>query len=210
MISTRVTAAMTLALAAFAAFAAPALAADEGPISTARAAPAPVAVAAAAVEAPPAAAAPAASQDIGAQIADYLASSPAALPEDPYGVVADEAPDRKVHGEVSVAVGSHGYRSLYARSDMPVGKTGTVSIAVGETRGRGPYGYGYGYGYGPYGYAPYGHGYDLGYGYGRGRSQSLGLAFSMGGAGRDAERCRDLGEMDQASRLERDCRPLSR
>jgi len=36
------------------------------------------------------------------------------------------------------------------RSDIPVGQSGTVSIAIGDSRGGYPgYGYGYGYGYGP-------------------------------------------------------------
>ncbi|RAK50981.1 hypothetical protein [Phenylobacterium deserti] len=85
-----------------------------------------------------------------AQIQQYLDSSPAAE--------AERAPlplegERRPHGEVSVAVGTGGYRSGYVRGDFPVGKSGQVSVAVGQSRGRGfyaPYG-GVGYGGHPYG-----------------------------------------------------------
>jgi len=75
------------------------------------------------------------------QIEAYLRDSPAArLPEAAPGSIqgleaAPEAGPRKIHGEVSVAAGSHGYRSVYARTDMPIGKTGTLSLAVGDSRG---------------------------------------------------------------------------
>jgi hypothetical protein len=121
---------------------------------------------------------------VAAQIDEYLKTSPAiALPrDDASGITSGDEP-RKVHGVVEVAVGNHGYRSAYVRSDFPVGKTGTLSIAVQDTRfnGRvGPYGYG-GYGYGGYGSEPY-------------RNQSVALGLAFGGAGRDSDgRCRDVG-----------------
>ncbi len=74
------------------------------------------------------------------QIDVYPQTSPAAdLPIAPAaGVTSGEVP-RVVHGMVDVAVGSNGYRSAFVRSDLPIGKSGSVSIAVGETRfdGRG-------------------------------------------------------------------------
>jgi hypothetical protein len=77
------------------------------------------------------------------QIDTYLNTSPAAaLPREPAtGVTSGEEP-RVAHGMVDVAVGSNGYRSAFVRSDLPIGKSGTVSIAVGETRfdGRGRFG----------------------------------------------------------------------
>lgn len=81
------------------------------------------------------------------QIAAYLRDSPVArLPaEDTPQGVTGSGPKRQPHGVVDVAVGSHGYRSVYVRSDLPIGETGTLSIAVGETRG----GRGLGPGYGP-------------------------------------------------------------
>jgi hypothetical protein len=81
-----------------------------------------------------AAASPAASGGIADQIDNYLKTSPAlTLPKDgATGVTAAADEPRKIHGVVDVAVGTGGYRSAYVESDLPVGKTGTVSIAVGE------------------------------------------------------------------------------
>jgi hypothetical protein len=42
---------------------------------------------------------------------------------------------RGPHGLVEVAVGNHGYRSVYLESHMPLGENGMLSIAVGEQRG---------------------------------------------------------------------------
>jgi hypothetical protein len=132
-----------------------------------------------AVATAPAAAVPEA-VSVADQIDAYLRTSPAlALPKDgPNGVTSGEEP-RKVHGVVDVAVGSNGYRSAYVRSDLPVGKTGTLSIAVGETRFNGRSGNGYGGRFGG------------------GQSQSLGLGLSLGGdAALDPRdpRCRQFGE----------------
>lgn len=128
----RVAFAPVLALAAAALIASPALAADE-PVATASQTPAPAAV------------------TTSEQIDAFIRSSPAASVAEPgevNGVVARD--DRKVHGEVSVGVGTGGYRSVYVRTDMPVGETGRVSLAFEDTR--------YGRGGGPYGYHPYAHG----------------------------------------------------
>lgn len=70
------------------------------------------------------------------QIDAFIKSSPAraerkAEDDAVDGVVARD--DRKPHGEVSVAVGTGGYRSVYARTDIPVGETGRISLAI-ETR----------------------------------------------------------------------------
>jgi hypothetical protein len=121
------------------------------------------------------------------QIDAYLRTSPAVvLPKDgPSGVTSGEEP-RKVHGMVDIAVGSNGYRSAYVRSDLPVGRTGTLSIAVGETRFNGRLGGGYGR-------------------FGPGDRQSLGLALSLGGdAALDPQdpRCRRAGEERPDLRLD--------
>jgi hypothetical protein len=114
------------------------------------------------------------------QIDTYLKTSPAAaLPKDgASGVTSGAEEPRKVHGMVDVAVGTNGYRSAYVRSDVPVGKTGTLSIAVGESKfdGRAYGGYGGGYG-GRFG------GVDR---------QSLALGLSLGGSTLDPHdpRCR--------------------
>lgn len=74
------------------------------------------------------------------QIDAFIKSSPARTQRQSAddavdGVVARD--DRKPHGEVSVAVGTGGYRSVYARTDIPVGETGRISVAVEDSRGRG-------------------------------------------------------------------------
>jgi hypothetical protein len=131
----------------------------------------------------PAATAP----SVADQIDSYLKTSPAVtLPKDgANGVTSGEEP-RKVHGVVDVAVGSNGYRSAFVQSDIPVGKTGTLSIAVGETRFNGRVGYGgYGGGYG----GAYG-------GLVPGQRQSLALGLRLGEAALDPRdlRCRQAGE----------------
>jgi hypothetical protein len=79
---------------------------------------------------------------VAEQIDNYLKTSPAAaLPKDgANGVTSGSEEPRKVHGVVDVTVGTGGYRSAYVRSDMPVGKTGTLSIAVEDTQGGNRYG----------------------------------------------------------------------
>jgi hypothetical protein len=39
-------------------------------------------------------------------------------------------PDHKVHGEVSVGVGSNGYREVAADVDAPIGDNGEVDVAI--------------------------------------------------------------------------------
>lgn len=71
------------------------------------------------------------------QIAAFLRDSPvAALPSGGAPATEDraEAP-RKPHGVIALAAGNHGYRSVYMRSDIPLGETGMLSIAIGESRG---------------------------------------------------------------------------
>jgi len=112
---------MRTALAfAVALIAAPALAADE-PVATASQTPAPSAAPATTAE----------------QIDAFIRSSPAVMLEAPGevdGVVGRD--DRKVHGVVAVGVGTGGYRSVYVRTDIPVGETGRVSLAFEDSRGR--------------------------------------------------------------------------
>jgi hypothetical protein len=118
----------------------------------------PSAAAALAAAPPPVAtpARPAVPSSVAQQIDDFIHAAPVTqLPPDAAsGVVAGGADEpRKVHGVVDVSVGNHGYRSGYVRSDLPIGKTGTLSIAVGETQFNGrasPYGYRYGNGGGSY------------------------------------------------------------
>jgi len=127
------TALALLAASAALALAAPAFATEtDAPVATASA-----------TQAPP--------TSTAEQIDAFIKSSPARVERQNAddavdGVVARD--DRKPHGEVSVAVGTGGYRSVYARTDLPVGENGRVSIAVADSRGRG---YGHGWYGGPYG-----------------------------------------------------------
>lgn len=117
---------------------------------------------------------------VAAQIDEYLKTSPAvSLPKDAAAGITSSDEPRKVHGVVDVAVGTHGYRSAYVRSDFPVGKTGTLSIAVQDTQFKGRFG---GYGYGGYG----------GYGDQTYRNQNVALGLAFGGAAQDSSaRCRE-------------------
>lgn len=137
-----------------------------------------VAAPALAEDGPQATAAPASAPGVADQIAEFLRTSPAARIDDDGVQGVTPRDDRKVHGEVSVGVGTGGYRSLYMRSDMPVGETGRVSVAIEDTR----YGRGHGYGYG-------GRAFE-------GGSFSAGAAFGagfggpgFGGPGLDPQRC---------------------
>lgn len=102
---------------------------------------------------------PAAAVSTAQQIDDFIRTSPmpdARRDEALDGVIARD--DGNPHGEIAVAVGTGGYRSVYGRTTIPVGKTGQVSLAFEDTRG----GYGYGrrgYG-GPYAGGPLGVGPD--------------------------------------------------
>jgi hypothetical protein len=142
---------------------------------------APVATASAA-QAPPAAAA-----DTATQIEDFIRTAPAPVLDDgkPNGVTTSTEEPRKVHGEFGVAVGSGGYRSGYVVSVMPVGKTGTLTLAVSDTRtgkNGGFYG-GPGYGYGgPRGFSPFG-----------GERRTVGMSLALGEAAQDGCTARGRG-----------------
>ncbi|MFI4964866.1 MAG: hypothetical protein ACHP9T_05805 [Caulobacterales bacterium] len=136
--------------------------------------------------APPVAAAPAGNAgavsapgvggpSVADQIDNYLKTSPALTPprDGASGVTSGEEP-RKVHGVVDVAVGTNGYRSAFVQSELPVGKTGTLSIAVGESRFNDRFASRFG---GPYAYAP-------------GVRQSLGVGLYLGDAA-PGQRCRE-------------------
>jgi hypothetical protein len=81
------------------------------------------------------------------QIAQWLsarASEPANFGEAP--VWRD---DREMHGEVSVSVGTGGYRDYAAAVSLPIGEGGRLDISVSQSKND-PYRYGYGAGYDPW------------------------------------------------------------
>jgi hypothetical protein len=76
------------------------------------------------------------------QIDDFIKTSP--MPDARGDDVMDGVvprDDGKPHGEIGVAVGTGGYRSVYGGTEIPVGKNGRVSLAFEDTKG-GYYGYG--------------------------------------------------------------------
>lgn len=120
--------------------------APDGPMATAGASgspPTPAAAGAAPARADAPSAPPMRPMTTAQQIDDFLASSPAARIEADElaeaGFAPGIPPERRVHGEVSVGVGSHGYRSVHARVAGPVGKNAWVSVQAGQTEGRGLY-----------------------------------------------------------------------
>lgn len=123
------------------------------------------------------------------QIDSYLRTSPVVAPpkDGAPGVTSGADEPRKVHGVADVAVGTNGYRSVYMRSDMPVGKTGTLSVSVGESKINGR-------AYGGYGGR-----------FGGGERQFLGIGFNWSGdAALDPHdpRCRPTGEEGPETRYD--------
>ena len=43
--------------------------------------------------------------------------------------------DRRVHGEVGVAVGTGGYRAIYGTAGYPIGDTGYVAVSLADQQG---------------------------------------------------------------------------
>lgn len=111
--------------------------------------------------------APAADLSTAAQIEQFIRSAPTPSleAEGVDGITPGEG-KRQVHGEVGIAVGTGGYRSAYAMSLIPIGETGTLTIAVSESRNARFGGYGDG-------------------GYGAGDRQSIGMSYASGPAAAD-------------------------
>ncbi|WP_304171694.1 hypothetical protein [Phenylobacterium aquaticum] len=170
---------LLLAALATAAGLAPAAWADEA-ITTARAAP----TVPATVQSAPASPTPAAA-DTATQIDSWIKKAPPIDLDEggPAGVTTSQTP-RKVHGEVGVSVGSGGYRSAYAISVLPIGETGTLTLAVSEAKGGRRGGFGYG------GYGGPGFGGRFGGGYG-GDHSSFALGLALGQPAADT-RCLEL------------------
>jgi hypothetical protein len=66
-------------------------------------------------------------------------------------------PDRKIHGEMGMFVGTGGTRGIFGTAVVPLGDNATATLSFSQGEGRG-YGYG-GYGYGGWGYGGYGYGF---------------------------------------------------
>lgn len=174
---------------------------EQGPISTAPT----LGPVAAGQPAPPVSPAPATTKPLTTdeQITAFIHS----VPPPPWRNDASLAGDiqlRQVHGQMGVSVGTGGYRSAYAQTDIPIGRTGLLSVAVAESRSNPSYG-----GYSLYGSDPLQSAGGLGYGgfsghgahFGssNGVRQSFGLSLQMGdGEGRG--RCRGAANSGPGAR----------
>jgi hypothetical protein len=84
-----------------------------------------------------------ASRTTDQKIADWLKDAPPVEAADdqsgPEGP--PPPPDRRVHGEFGAAIGTGGYRSAYGVVQIPIGKTGsaTIAAATGRDRFAGPW-----------------------------------------------------------------------
>ncbi|MGZ9112986.1 MAG: hypothetical protein ACXW3K_00055 [Brevundimonas sp.] len=79
------------------------------------------------------------------QIDRWIASR--SVDDAPYTRDRGESPDDGLpHGEVSVSVGTGGYRAYGAAVSLPIGEHGRLSLSYRQTENGYPYG-GYGYGY---------------------------------------------------------------
>ncbi|CAN5334278.1 hypothetical protein BH10PSE1_BH10PSE1_19400 [soil metagenome] len=88
-------------------------------------------------------------------------------PLDPWG----QRDDRKIHGEVSAAVGTGDYTAWSATVSYPIGETGRLDLSYSQSKNS-PYAYGYGYGHPGYGYEPFYSGRRLG-----ASTQSFGVSY---------------------------------
>lgn len=75
--------------------------------------------------------------------------------------------DRKMHGEVSAAIGTGDFSAYSASVSLPIGERGRLNLSYSQSKNDYGYGYGGPYGYGPGGFGPGGFGSTgRGYGYG--------------------------------------------
>ena len=74
------------------------------------------------------------SDDVSAQISDYLKEAAQADAAEGARTIQPPARDRAIHGEAGFAVGSGGYRSAYGVATMPVGQNGSATVGVADTR----------------------------------------------------------------------------
>lgn len=71
--------------------------------------------------------------ETAAQIDDWLRER-TAEPETEAPAPAQRPVDPRMHGEVGAGIGTNGYRSAYGIVTMPIGKTGTATVGLSESR----------------------------------------------------------------------------
>ncbi|MCI3130779.1 hypothetical protein [Phenylobacterium aquaticum] len=132
---------------------------------------------------------PQAPMSTDAQIDAFIRSAPS-TPWSNYAPLTgqDIEVKRQIHGQAGVAVGTGGYRSAFVQTDIPIGETGMLSVAVSESRGEHAYRGYYDYGYDrPGAYGAFGSG-GLG-NFGHGARQSVGVSLYLGDSARSGD-CR--------------------
>ena len=91
-------------------------------------------------------------EQIARWIGERTAETSSNPPVDPWSE-ADAGP-RRMHGQISVGMGTGGYQDYSAAVSLPLGENGTLNLMVSQTKNS-PWGYGYGsswdYPYGGYG-----------------------------------------------------------
>lgn len=88
------------------------------------------------------------------QIAAWIGASPTTpmdMGEGPLDYDAPFEPERRIRGQVSAAIGSHGYQAFGVGVSIPVGESGTVDLHYSQSKG------------GPGAYYPYGGYFHDGY-----------------------------------------------
>ena len=73
------------------------------------------------------------------QIDQYLAPSPDDNRPRAGVAATDLDADRRIHGEVSVAVGSNGYRAGSVSAVIPIGEAGTLALSYSKSKGGNGY-----------------------------------------------------------------------
>jgi len=98
----------------------------DGPVSTAPAT---------APAMPPQAVAPPIGADVGGDSDTIVRTNACGGPRAPAGDASAPA-DTAAHGEVDVAAGTDGYRSVHGYACKPLGDNGWVGVSVGESSGQ--------------------------------------------------------------------------
>jgi hypothetical protein len=88
------------------------------------------------------------------------------------GIGSGPVDDRQMHSQVSVGIGTGGYRDYGVAVSLPLGETGRLNLSYRQVENGYPV-YGYGNGYAP------GYGYATGYGYGYGDPYASDMGYAL-------------------------------
>lgn len=96
------------------------------------------------------------------------------------GITSGPVDDRQMHSQVSVGIGTGGYRDYGVAVSLPLGETGRLNLSYRQVENGYPV-YGYGNGYAP------AYGYGMGYGYAAPYAGEMGYALPAPGTDGEAE-----------------------